>query len=114
MYKELRQEVRYDLQVPAEIEWQSNTGKQKTRGFTRDISSKGVFLLSKSEIPVGSYVRINIFLHDEGLGPRVTIDCTARVCRVVQALEEGDLAGIAVVNRNYKIRRRLNAAALVA
>jgi hypothetical protein len=114
MRKELRNQLRYELQVPVEIEWQSNTGKQKNRGFTKDISSKGVFLFCKSEIPVGSYVRLNIFLRYEGLGPRVTIDCTARVCRVVHALAEGDLAGIAVVNRHYKVKGRLSATDLVA
>jgi len=104
MRKELRQKLRYELQVPVEIEWQSNAGKQKARGFTKDISSKGVFLFCESEIPLNAYIHLTIFLRTDGLGPMVTLDVVAKVCRVVKALAQGDVSGLAVQNYRYKIK----------
>jgi PilZ domain len=112
MRKELRQRLRYELQVPVEIEWQSNTGKQKARGFTKDISSKGIFIFCESEIPLDAHLHLLIFLRTDGLGPMVTVDVVAKVCRVVKPIAEGDLPGLAVHNYRYRINSRLNEAAL--
>jgi hypothetical protein len=106
MRKELRKQSRYELQVPVEIEWQSNTGKQKSRGFTKDISSRGVFLFCDSEIPLDEYIHLTILLRTDGLGPMVTLDVVAKVCRVVKAVTEGELSGLAVQNYRYKIKGR--------
>jgi hypothetical protein len=103
MGKELRNQLRYELQVPVEIEWQSNTGKQKARGFTRDISSKGVFLICEPKIPLGSYIHLTIFLRTDGLGPKVTLDVVAKVCRVVKPVAEGEIPGLAVQNYRFKL-----------
>src|SRR5580700_2623507 len=103
MGKELRNQLRFELQVPVEIEWQSNTGKQKARGFTRDISSKGVFLICEPEIPLGSYIHLTIFLRTDGLGPKVTLDVVAKGCRVVKTVAKGETSGLAVQNYRFKL-----------
>ena len=108
MPKELRNQLRYELQVPVEIEWQSNTGKQKARGFTRDISSKGVFLFCEPEIPLGSYIHLTIFLRPDGLGPKVTLDVVAKVCRVVKPVAEGEISGLAVQSYRFNLNGKLN------
>jgi hypothetical protein len=108
MGKELRNQLRYELQVPVEIEWQSNTGKQKARGFTRDISSKGVFLICEPKIPLGSYIHLTIFLRTDGLGPKVTLDVVAKVCRVVKPVAEGEISGLAVQSYRIKLNDKLN------
>lgn len=114
MNVELRQRLRYQLQVPVEIEWHSDRGRQKARGFTKDISSKGVFLFCESEIPLDTRLHLVIFLRTDGLGPMVTIDIVAKVCRVVKRLAEGELPGFAVHNYRYKIKGRLPPADLLA
>jgi hypothetical protein len=87
---------------------QSKTGRQKAHGFTRDISSKGVFLLCKPEIPLGSYVHLTIFLRTDGLGPKVTLDVVAKVCRVVKQVAEGEIAGLAAQSYRFKLNGKLN------
>jgi len=103
MRKESRKRLRYQLHFPVEIEWQSDTGKQKARGFTKDISSKGVFIFSESEIPLDAHLHLLIFLRTEGLGPMVTLDVVAKVCRAVKPLAKGELSGVAVQNYRCKI-----------
>jgi PilZ domain len=110
MRKELRKQSRYQLQLPVEIEWQSNTGNQKDRGFTRDVSSKGVFLFCESEIPLDAHLHLVIFLRTDELGPMVTLDVFAKVCRVVKPLAEDDLSGLAVQNSRCNIKSILNGA----
>jgi hypothetical protein len=100
--------LRYELQVPVEIEWQSITGKQKALGFTKDISSKGAFLFCKPEIPVGSYIHLTILLRTDGLGPRITLNVVAKVCRVVKPLDEDGIPGLAVQNYRFKMNGRSN------
>jgi hypothetical protein len=100
--------LRYELQVPVEIEWQSNTGKRKALGFTKDISSKGAFLFCEPEIPLGSYIHLTILLRTDGLGPRIILDVVAKVCRVVKPLDKGGLSGLAVQNYRFKMNGRSN------
>ena len=106
MRKELRRRLRYQLHFPVEIEWQSDRGKQKAKGFTKDISSKGVFIFCESEIPLDAHLHLLIFLRTEGLGPKVTLEVVAKVCRAVKPLAKGDLSGVAVQNYRCKINGR--------
>ena len=99
---ELRKQTRFELQVPVEIEWQSKSGKQKARGFTRDISSKGAFLFCEPEVSLGSHIHLTIFLRSDGLGPQITLDIVGKVCRVVKAVNDGEMSGLAV--ENYRLR----------
>jgi hypothetical protein len=108
MRNELRQQVRYELRVPVEIEWQSKIGKQKARGFTRDISSEGAFLFCEPQIPLGSYIRLTIFLRTDGLVPTVTLEVVAKVCRVVKQIAEGETSGFAVQHYRFKLNGTVN------
>lgn len=108
MRKESRSQSRYEIQVPVEIEWQSNSGKQKARGITRNISSKGAFLFCEPEIPLGSYIHLTIFLRNDGLGPTVMLDVVAKVCRIVRPDGKGELSGLAVQNYRFKMNGKLN------
>ena len=110
---EFRQHTRYEIQVPVEIEWQSEAGKQKARGFTRNISSKGAFLLCEPEIPLGSYIHLTILLRTEGVGPQVTIDVIGKVCRVVKPMAESEISGLAVQNFRLQMNDKINVEDLV-
>lgn len=114
MRKELRQKARYGLQFPAEIEWQSKGGRRKIRGFTKDISSKGMFLLCESEVPIDAQLHLTILLRTDGLGPMVTLDVVAKVCRVVKPLAQGELSGVAVQNYRFKLNGRSSGAEMHA
>jgi hypothetical protein len=108
MQMEFRHHTRYEIQVPVEIEWQSETGKQKARGFTRNISSKGAFLFCEPEIPMGSYVHLTILLRTDGVGPQVAIDVVGKVCRVVKPIGEGEISGLAVENFRIQMNDKVN------
>jgi len=103
MHKELRGQLRYELRVPVEIEWESNAGKQKVVGFTKDISSNGVFVFCNPDIPLGTFLHLTILLRTDGLGPKITLDVTAKVCRVVKSIADGELSGFAVQNYRYRM-----------
>jgi hypothetical protein len=103
MHKELREQLRYELRVPVEIEWESNTGKQKAMGFTKDISSNGVFVFCKPDIPLGTDLHLAILLRTDGVGPKITLDVTAKVCRVVKPIAKDELSGFAVQNYRFKM-----------
>lgn len=60
---ELRKATRYRLQVPAFYWWESADGTlQEAQGVTRDISDRGVFIVTKQLPPAGVRVEINVHL----------------------------------------------------
>jgi hypothetical protein len=60
---ELRQNRRYRLTAPISFSWESPQGALgMDQGSTRDISIAGVFILTKSLLPVGSLLRMDVTL----------------------------------------------------
>ncbi len=61
-----RQELRYRVELPVELEWQSADGRtQEALGATRDLSNSGIYLLGPREISKDNPPEIEITLPSE-------------------------------------------------
>jgi hypothetical protein len=68
---ELRKTKRYLLSAPASFRWESSEGiPQKGEGTTRDISTKGVFVLSKLGPHPGADIEVDVYLPSLSGRPR--------------------------------------------
>jgi PilZ domain len=81
---ERRNASRYAVRAPVRFDWE-NMGRRQAAGFTRDLSSTGVFVLcSREDCPAfGTSVAMQIMLppiHAEAHG--ITLRCDGRVVRV--------------------------------
>jgi hypothetical protein len=90
---DLRQHKRYRLAAPVSFEWTNKTGvMQKGEGYTRDISSAAVFVVTSELLSIASAVRLHIELPGllpDNSGP--SLNTQAHVIRV----ERGGFAAIA-------------------
>jgi hypothetical protein len=60
---DLRQNKRYRLKVSVTFSWEQPDGsKARGEGYTRDISSSGVFVLTSDRLPSGTAVRLEVAL----------------------------------------------------
>jgi len=68
---ELRKARRYRLSVPAFYCWERADGiLQEAQGITRDISSRGVFILGDALPPAGAHLELNVYLPSLSGTPR--------------------------------------------
>jgi PilZ domain-containing protein len=96
---ELRQRVRYSLRANAVFSWE---GAKRTRllgeGVTRDISLTGAFILTLTSPPVGTAIRLEVFLLPLESGARsVRMKTEATVLRVEHA-NGGEGFAVAIEN----------------
>lgn len=60
---ELRKTKRYRLSAPAFYCWERADGiLQEAQGMTRDMSSRGVFILAESLPPPGAHLELKVYL----------------------------------------------------
>ncbi len=60
---ESRKTVRYQMRVPVIIKWNDEQGvRQQGGGFTRDISTGGIFVLCPAYPPAGTAVALEVLL----------------------------------------------------
>ncbi len=92
---EQRQFIRYPLRVPIIFNWRDAWGRSRQgAGFTRDISTAGVFVLCSDPPPTGADLSLEALLPPlETPGtPGLQLRAKGRVLRVEL---EGDVAGFA-------------------
>jgi hypothetical protein len=79
-----RTSVRYRLRVPVICNWTGPGGRLRCDGFTRDISTQGVFVLCSTPPALGTAVVIELVFPPleatSGVGPR--LKAVGRVVRV--------------------------------
>jgi hypothetical protein len=69
---ELRKTKRYLLSAPASFRCECSEGiPQKGEGTTRDISAKGVFVLSKLGPQLGAHIELDVYLPSLSGSPRL-------------------------------------------
>jgi hypothetical protein len=99
--RELRSCQRVAATVPVTIKAQQ--GKVETSGFTRDLSTSGVFLYTESQLCAGSELEMVLFLPPELTGAeKQWVCCRALVVRVEDSEEGGDF-GIAASIRSIDV-----------
>jgi len=101
-----RKTVRYCLQLPVIFTWRDSKGtKRKEGGFTRDIGTGGLYVVSSTRPSVGTALRLDILLPLAGnaTSPIARLRATASVARMGDSNEEygfaacGDLGFVAPI-----------------
>ncbi len=107
MDSERRHFRRYDLSLPLMVR-RADTG-QASEGFTRDISSRGIYFLIPSEFPSGCRIDLTVSLARAGVGELGSfVAARGRVIRVDRRTKNGDAPqtmGVAAVIESYDIIR---------
>jgi PilZ domain len=89
---EKRAAPRYRLSLPVLVRW-SEGETHLCGGFTRDVSTRGAFVLCSEKLPLDTTVEIEILLPTSGKLPGMTVRTTGRV---VRTYVENEGAGFAV------------------
>jgi PilZ domain len=101
---ELRNRVRYRLSADAVFAWEgAKDARLLGDGITRDISITGAFVFTTTSPPVGTIVRLDIFLSSSqgrGLEKTVRIETEAEVIRVEHL---ATAEGFAAVSRDFRL-----------
>lgn len=91
-----RRSRRFDLHVPAICRSKNLQASHQLVGFTRDVSSGGVFILSRVTLAEGTRVDLDVILPPLEAGQKeMKLQCEAIVVRVER---EGATTGFAVSN----------------
>lgn len=89
-----------------DFEWTSEGIPYRARGFTRDISSKGMFIYSHSEPPAKADLEVAVFFRSVA---EATIDvqmkARALVIRVEPTATPGIYHGFAVLHKSYRLQK---------
>ena len=78
--REKRKNTRYHLQLPVVFEWED--GKSMKGGFTRDISSAGMFILSTERPRLGKNVHFQLLIPTSADSPGNVVNATGKVVRL--------------------------------
>jgi hypothetical protein len=101
---ERRDHIRYGVRVLVDFEWIDKGVPQRGRGFTRDISSKGMFICSDSEPPLKTHLQVDVFFRTvtEAL-TNLQLRAESLVVRVEPAASPDTLHGFGILNRSCEL-----------
>jgi hypothetical protein len=102
---ERREQIRLGVRALVKFEWFDGQGVQhREQGFTRDISSKGMFIFSDSLPPAKVDLQVDVFFGNiSGAEPNLELSAKALVIRSEPATNSGASGGFAVLNRSYSL-----------
>ena len=102
---ERREQIRFGLRALVKFVWVDGEGtRHQEQGFTRDISSRGMFIFSDSLPPTKVDLQAEVFFGCvAGADANLELRVKALVLRVESALTSGSYNGFAVLNRSYNI-----------
>jgi len=87
---EKRKSRRFNLHAPTIFRWKNQRGLQKQHsGYTRDISTSGMFVISSARLPVGTIVNLQAYLPplETGTLQRLRFNAIGKIVRVAQTKE---------------------------
>lgn len=101
-----RKFARFHLTLPVVFSWKDRRlRKRRGKGFTRDLSAGGVFLLSEKVPPVGVPIEFEAILPPlEERVMALRLRGEARVLRVEPAVNDGKWNGFAAVNESFVLQ----------
>jgi len=101
---ELRSVTRCRLKFPIHFTWQDGRKLRRGRGFTRDISSAGVFVISAIHPPAGATLQFEVLLPlSAGAAPKIQMQGHGRVLRVEPAAPALGVWGFAASNEDFSL-----------
>src|SRR6266446_1494649 len=100
-----RKAIRFPLKAPIVFSWADSGIEKQGEGRTRDISEVGAFVLSSTCPPVGTQVRLKIFLPVlSSFEPQTRVEAVGKVVRVEQARGLEGSVGFAILARHTLLR----------
>ena len=102
---ERREQIRLGVRALVKFEWFDGQGAlHREQGFTRDISSKGLFIFSDSLPPAKIDLQVEVFFGNiSGAEPNLELSAKTLVIRLEPATSSGASGGFAVLNRSYTL-----------
>lgn len=102
---ERREQIRLGVRALVKFEWFDGQGApHREQGFTRDISSKGMFIFSDSLPPAKVDLQVDVFFGSiSGAEPDLELSAKALVIRLEPAPSPGASSGFAVLNRSHSL-----------
>jgi PilZ domain len=88
-----------------DFEWFDEGVPQRGRGYTRDISSKGMFIYSDSKPPLKADLQVDVCFRAFAEAPtNLQLRAESLVVRVETAASHDALHGFAILNRSWELR----------
>jgi hypothetical protein len=100
-----RRAIRYSLHANAVFAWRDERGRRRAaRGYTRDISMRGAYVVAAECPPRGACVSINVYLPGQLDGVRfIRVNAEGLVLRVDSASGERASGGFSMQNKRVLI-----------
>jgi hypothetical protein len=103
--REHRGVERFRLEVPVNLSWQIRGEQDQLCGaFTRDVSSRGMFVFTRASMRLGRRLRFEINIMPSVSFPPLRVIGEGQVVRVERSALSAEMIGIAVVSRWFKVQ----------
>lgn len=105
---ELRSVTRCRLKFPVRFSWQ-DSGKRHRRGsgFTQDISSVGLFIVTSACPPLGAELQFDLLFPPlSAAAPQIHMQAEGKVVRVPPAATASGVWGFAAANESFSLWER--------
>lgn len=100
--RELRAVERFTISLPVLLSWRA--AGRSVRGFTRDISTRGMFVEADTEPSQGELLEFEIDLAFDEFTPLMLVEGEGRVVRVERPFLSAQPSGFAMRNVWFKLR----------
>jgi PilZ domain-containing protein len=98
-----RRNTRYDLRAQVKFSWKGRDGvRHREEGLTRDISERGVFVLTDFHPPFGTKVRFEVS-YPSGSAQQLRIQGQGQVVRIDRADQPQKQSGFAAATKVIKL-----------
>jgi hypothetical protein len=101
---ERREHSRYGVRAPVDFEWTDRGVPHRGRGLTRDISSRGMFIISDAEPAERSELQAEVsFRVGDEASINLCLSSKSIVVRVERPKGPTGVHGFAILNRSYRL-----------
>lgn len=101
---EQRRSKRYDLGALVSFFWKEEGNHHLGAGFMRDVSIRGVFVVTSTLPPIGTAVRLEICFESSLTDSPLVILAKGQVCRVELDIHNGGNSGFAASTKRFKLQ----------
>lgn len=102
---ERREHTRYGVHALVDFEWVDEGVIRRGQGYTRDISTKGMFIYSEAHPPAKADLLVDVSFRDVSSIPtKLQMRAKGLVIRVEPATDPGSQQGFAILNRSFELR----------
>ena len=113
--RELRAVERFTVKLPVQLSWRAEgLPDRQVRGFTKDISTRGMFVLARTRPRQGELLDFAIEMALDEFSPLMLVEGEGLVVRVERPAPASRLAGFAVHNLWFRLREPETGKALPA